>query len=276
MMEAAMRSNSAFFALFSLAGALVACPFSVASDCRVVDSSGISYSVCRVNLAEEDLQIFYRDSAGAPFGTFNQVNKHLASKGMQLDFAMNGGMFLTSLEPVGLLVSEGKKVKGLTLANWPKFPPVSVKQDGNFYIVPNGVFWVKDKKAFITDSLAYDSQSPTPDLAIQSGPLLLKKSEMPPILDRYNKPSTNRNGVCVANAADTVIFVVSKQQVGIRQFAQFMKNDLHCVNALYLDGCRSALFSKQLERNDISCPTERGPGGTAMGQMIGTVTKLKR
>ncbi|WP_290001175.1 phosphodiester glycosidase family protein [Faucicola atlantae] len=48
-----------------------------------------------------------------------------------------------------------------------------------------------------------------------------------------------------------VKFVISDTWVNFYQFAQLFKDQLHCDNALFLDGgTASALYSENLERSD--------------------------
>jgi len=72
-----------------------------AEPCRSESFRGASYIVCSFDLAEDDLRIFWRGPDGEPYRTFAAVAADLQSKGMSLQFAMNGGMYQDDFLPVG-------------------------------------------------------------------------------------------------------------------------------------------------------------------------------
>src|ERR1700682_2036405 len=63
-------------------------------------------TVCRVDLLHEQLQLFWRDDTGQPYRQFSALRDALAKRGKTLEFAMNGGMYLPDLSPVGLFVAD--------------------------------------------------------------------------------------------------------------------------------------------------------------------------
>lgn len=218
------------------------------------------------------IEIFFRDANGAILGTFAAVQKHVGKGGHELEFAVNGGIFKEGGAPVGLLVANGKVLSPLDLKGWPKHPPVPDQLRGNFYVIPNGVFWIEDREAFVADSLVYHGTSSRPDLAIQSGPLLVSERIIPSSLSGFNVSTHKRNGICVLDTK-TVLFTISNERVSVKRFAEFMQTGLRCKDALYLDGCRSALFSRKLNRADPSCPSKNSEAGLPMGAMIGVATQ---
>jgi uncharacterized protein YigE (DUF2233 family) len=44
--------------------------------------------------------------------------------------------------------------------------------------------------------------------------------------------------------------VISEQPITFYEFAVFFRDELHCPDALYLDGVVSSLYSSKLQRND--------------------------
>ena len=78
-------------------------------------------------------------------------------------FAMNGGMYERDLSSVGLLVTDGVERKPAARgAGW-----------GNFYLKPNGVFFIEGKRAGVMETEAYLAGGHKPDVATQSGPMLV-------------------------------------------------------------------------------------------------------
>jgi uncharacterized protein YigE (DUF2233 family) len=62
--------------------------------------------------------------------------------------------------------------------------------------------------------------------------------------------STNRlirNGVGISK--DVALFVISEQPVSFYEFAVFFRDELHCQDALYLDGVVSSLYAGNPGRN---------------------------
>lgn len=245
----------------------------LAVECRQLTHQNVPYSLCVVDLGQEDLEVFYLDRHGQPLKHFDAVQAQLSTEGRELIFAVNGGMFEPDLSPVGLLFSKGTMLKALNTKGLPGQSKPNGSSSGNFYHQPNGVFWVQDGKAHIADTLAYQRVAPKPHLAVQSGPLLLQHRKVPQALGAFNLASYTRNGVCVLSPT-TVAFLNSDKPTSIKQLALAMQGELKCDAALYLDGCRTALFSKAMGRNDLSCPTGANPAGQAMGAMLGVARKV--
>ncbi|MEO6184125.1 MAG: hypothetical protein ABIP71_13690, partial [Verrucomicrobiota bacterium] len=81
----------------------------LASNARAVEFStvefaGKRFTVCRVNVRKERLQLFHRDESGQPFKRFDRLSPWLESRGKKLVFAMNAGMYHGDFSAVGLFV----------------------------------------------------------------------------------------------------------------------------------------------------------------------------
>ena len=238
------------FVRLAVFAAAFTCEVAQGAKCNNAPFDNHPYIVCEVNLATEELEVFQVDDNGTAIGSLQRLDQWLGEKGRKLVFGMNGGIFKPSGVPVGLLVVRGTTVNKIDLKGWPGFP----KETGNFYAIPNAVFWIKDRKARIQESLSYDQDKVRSkvDMAIQSGPMLVRSREIPNDLTGYNKKDFKRNGVCVISPSE-LRFVISDVEVSIHEFARFMRDHLKCSDALYLDGCRSVLFSANLKRSDKSC-----------------------
>ena len=143
---------------------------------------------------------------------------------------MNGGMFKKDNSPQGLYIQNGK-----TLA-----PPDTLSGAGNFYLKPNGVFYITlDKQAFICKTNDFSDNGKI-IFATQSGPMLVINGK---IHEAFAQNSTNlniRNGVGILPNGK-VIFAMSKEKINFYDFARYFK-DLGCKNALYLDGFVSRTY----------------------------------
>ncbi|CAN7559313.1 phosphodiester glycosidase family protein [Variovorax paradoxus] len=204
------------------------------------------YTVVKIDVRKERLELFLHDDSGAPFKRFDRLEAWLAARNRQLVFAMNAGMYHADFSPVGLLVQEGREEAPLNLA----------AGAGNFFLKPNGVFLVSDAGPRVVESSEYAAlPKEGVRLATQSGPLLLRRGVVHPAFIPDSDSRKIRNGVGVSG--HTAIFVISEQPVNFYEFALYFRDVLHCRDALYLDGTVSALHSLALRRSDFT--RELGP-----------------
>ncbi|RZL35510.1 MAG: hypothetical protein EOP35_13695 [Rubrivivax sp.] len=199
------------------------------------------FTVVRVDLATQQLRLFWRDDLGRPLRRLDRLAAWLKGQGRTLSFGMNAGMFHADGGPVGLLVIDGRELAPLNLED-------RVGQ-GNFFLKPNGVFLIDAQGARVVDAVDYAATSHDGVLyATQSGPLLLKNGEIHQAFRPLSASRYIRNGVCAQGGQ--AIFVISERPVSFHEFASFFRDGLHCREALYLDGAVSSLYSPRLERYD--------------------------
>jgi uncharacterized protein YigE (DUF2233 family) len=242
-------------ARMSLLGALLICStVAHAVECGAKTMGDTPFTVCRVDLTAEQLQLFWKDDAGRPYRQFSALREALNFKGEQLVFAVNAGMFQPDFSPVGLFVAEGRELVRLNRH----------VGSGNFSQQPNGVFLVEGHSARVMTTSDYGNEKPNPTLATQSGPMLVHNGEI--TTSAVMTPDSTwrkvRNGVC-APSPDSVAFVISESPVTFYEFAIFFRDSLHCRDALYLDGTISSLYASSLKREDR---------GSDMGPMLGVAT----
>jgi uncharacterized protein YigE (DUF2233 family) len=225
-----------------------------AVDCSVVQFRGTRATVCRVDLNAERLQLFLYDAAGKPFNSFQRLSQSLATRGEQLTFAMNAGMYREDYSPVGLMVTDGRQVHRLNLASG----------FGKFYLKPNGVFLMSASGARIVESSEYRSLSEPPTLATQSGPLLVHAGQINGSISPQGTSKLIRNGVGVMSASQ-IVFAISEDPINFFEFALLFRDGLKCQDALYLDGNVSSLYSTTLKRDDSR---------VALGPIIGVTVSV--
>jgi uncharacterized protein YigE (DUF2233 family) len=196
------------------------------------------FTTIRVDVRTERLELFLRDDAGRTFKRFEHLKTWLASRNEHLRFAMNAGMFQPDLSPVGLLVQNGQEVSPLNLSDGA----------GNFFMKPNGIFFISESGPHIVESTEYPTLARGVRLATQSGPLLVRNGLIHPAFNAASTSRLLRNGVGISG--ETVIFVISEQPVSFYELATYFRDELHCPDALYLDGVVSSLYSDDLQRND--------------------------
>ena len=212
--------------------------------------SPFAYSVCSVKAealtdGRYSLELFWQQSdSSTPLLTFDKLLNTLPSP-QSLKFAMNAGMYNENYAPIGYTVINDKEVRALNLK----------QGGGNFHLLPNGVmWWDKSGNIQISESNALSKQlkdgSAQPWYATQSGPMLVINDTIHP---QFNPDSTSlklRNGVGVCDDG-SVQFVNSEAPVSFYQFAVLFKDDLHCSNALFLDGgIASALYAPTIDKHD--------------------------
>jgi len=184
-----------------------------------------------VDLKKDTLDLYLKDDNGTIFKNFENLNKWLKKKNKKLLFAMNGGMYMENSMPLGLYVEDGKKIRKTNRVK---------KAFGNFYMQPNGVFFITKKNhAYIKKTTDFRYKKYI-KYATQSGPMLLINGKMHP---RFVKGSHNiniRNGVGVL-ADGRLLFAISNELINFYDFATFFKNN-GCKNALYFDGFVSDIY----------------------------------
>ena len=146
----------------------------------------------------------------------------------------NAGIFEPGFTPTGLLVSGGQELRPLR----------TERGEGNFYLLPNGVFTLGEQGAAIVEASEYDPRGVKD--ATQSGPLLVRRGELHPAFKRFSDNTLLRSGVGVRGR--TVVLVITRDEVNLWTFATIFRDELDCPDALYLDGVISALWAKDSGR----------------------------
>lgn len=198
-----------------------------------IEHQGGLYHVHRIDrhdLAKLELRWLGQD--GRPLGSFEGLRKELASQNKAIGFATNAGIYEQGPKPCGLTVSQGKELVPLNLN----------AGEGNFYLRPNGIFFVDDAGAAgVMESAEFAQSRLKLRLATQSGPLLLRKGVIHPAFNVDSPNRRQRSAVGVRKTDGQVMFVLSDREdrsrgrVTFHQLAQFFLH-LGCDDALFLDG----------------------------------------
>lgn len=233
---------------FALATAM---PGMALADCSEVVFEQVAYTICRAK-AGQDIRVFHSGADGQPYRSFDAVQQMLAPQGLQLGWAMNGGMYHSDRGPVGLLIEDGVEKQRVMTREGP----------GNFGMLPNGVFCVLADRLAVIESRAYAANPPGCRYASQSGPMLVIDGALHPRFLPDSDSYKIRNGVGVSADGTEAIFALSEAPVNFHAFARFFRDEMAMPNALYFDGTISRLFAPDLGRDDM---------GVAMGPMVGLV-----
>ena len=211
-----------------------------AVDFSRMEFAGKTFTVCRVDVRKEHLDLFHRDDHGEPLKRFDRLVTWLQPQHRHLVFAMNAGMYNADFSAEGLFVSGGQELVPLNTANG----------SGNFFLKPNGVFALTESGAHVIESSEYPKLGERVTLATQSGPMLVRHGKLHPAFRAESISRLFRNGVG-APSPNTAIFVISEVPVNFYEFATFFRDQLHCPDALFLDGTISSLHAPALKRNDF-------------------------
>jgi uncharacterized protein YigE (DUF2233 family) len=190
--------------LFTTQNALAASP-----PCRALTHDGSTYTVCEVDLQRYTIQAFWKRADGAPHAYLNALPHTLEKRAGRLIFATNAGMFDEAYKPVGLYVENGRQLVGAnTKSGW-----------GNFHMKPNGIFYVVGDKAGVLETGAYLRQRLRPDMATQSGPMLVINGRLHPRFARTSTSLKRRSGVGGCEG-QLVKFAISDGEVSFETFAR--------------------------------------------------------
>lgn len=174
------------------------------------------------------------------FGSFSQLRKSHRDQQKELLFAINSGIYTKEYTPLGLYIESGKVQAPLNRIK-------SNEGQGNFALLPNGVFFITDdNRAMILDTDRFDARFKGDYAgirdAVQSGPMLLIEGQYNPYFIPNSDSYRIRSGVCTLREGRDVVFVVTEDKVNFHEFARYFKEELKCDNALYLDGTLARIF----------------------------------
>jgi uncharacterized protein YigE (DUF2233 family) len=217
------------------------CVLSAVADSKPADTAvrfedvpfeNATFYVVHVNLRAGKIATVWKGRDDRPLLTFERAGDLCKLNGVEPLFMTNAGIFNPDSCPTGLYVENGKMLIPLNRANG----------DGNFFLKPNGVFFVRDDGAHIgeTDAIS-DELVGTMHFATQSGPLLLSGGEINVQFMPDSENKKIRSGVGILGPID-VCFVLSKNEVNLHRFARFFRDRLRCSDALYLDGVISRFY----------------------------------
>ena len=248
-----MRRIAACLAL--LTATLAIAPAAQAVTCRDVDHEGNAYVVCEVDPTREKLRLFRSDESGDAYGHFSMLKAELASEGEELVFAMNAGMYHEDRSPVGFYLEDGRE----------EMRVISGPSQGNFGLLPNGIFCIGDGWARVIETRDFLARRPACRHATQSGPMLVIDGELHPKFLADGTSRFIRNGVGTTEDGQTAIFAMSDAPVNFHTFGRFFRDVLKLPQALYFDGNISRLYAPGISRHDA---------GFAMGPVVGVVAPI--
>jgi uncharacterized protein YigE (DUF2233 family) len=210
---------------------------SSAVEARTVEYLGAAYRVATVDLRGAELSLVGQGE-GEPH-SFAAL-----AEDVEVIAATNAGLFHSVDVPVGLWMQGGVEHQPLELGDGL----------GNFFLKPNGVFWLDGEGAHVAPSEGWSSPA-TAWVATQSGPLLVSEGALHPSLKPDGTSRKTRNAVGVLDPW-TVVLVASEAPVRFHDLATLMRDRLGAADALFLDGTISGLAGPGLapveDRRDVA------------------------
>jgi uncharacterized protein YigE (DUF2233 family) len=191
------------------------------------DDKFITY---KVNLDEKEVKFYWKDYNGSNFSSIENLKNWLEQKNQKLVFATNGGMYKMDYSPQGLYI-ENFEIKNQLDTSDGK---------GNFYLKPNGVFYITKNNKGIISATEHFKTTKNIKFATQSGPMLVIDNVIHSAFKEGSKNLNIRNGVGILENGN-LVFVMSKNEINFYDFALYFKK-LGCKNALYLDGYVSRTY----------------------------------
>lgn len=210
------------------------------------------YIICTAKVSADRLELHLKDDENQILGSFSRLQSYVQKAGRKLVFALNAGMYHPDRSPVGLFIAKGKKSASIKIGYG----------TGNFSLKPNGVFYIENNRAAVEETSSFIVNKRHPQLATQSGPMLVINNKIHPKFQSDSSSEKIRNGVGVKPDGKTVVFALALNRVNFHTFARLFRNHLGTPNALYLDGSISQIHSPQVGRTDT---------GSHMGPMIAVV-----
>jgi len=208
--------------------------------CEQITHRDARFTVCEV-APDARVELFLRDEAGDILGAFSSVKSRVDGT---VVMAMNAGMYHDDRRPVGLYIEDGIQ----------EAPIVTRAGPGNFGLLPNGVFCLREDRSDVIESRAFAANPPACTDATQSGPMLVIDGALHP---RFLPDSTSRNirnGVGTSADGQRVVFAISDDPVTFHEFGTLFRDTLDLPNALYFDGRISRLYAPAVGRNDFGLP----------------------
>jgi uncharacterized protein YigE (DUF2233 family) len=98
-----------------------------------------------VDLQKEEICFYWKDNEGKILGNFQNLSSFTKKNNKKLIFAMNGGMYKKDFSPQGLYIENKMEKQKID----------TTSGTGNFYLKPNGVFYISKQIASIVKTIEF-------------------------------------------------------------------------------------------------------------------------
>ena len=215
-----------------------------------VSFAGHLYAVAQIDLRKQE--IVFTASSDGKRETFREVRSDLSRDGNAPLLMTNAGIYGADNRPLGLLISPTGKVHDVNART------DTGSAHGNFSW-DSAVFQISDADVARIVTAKEWQDSPHVVAATQSGPLLASRGKINSRLPVQSESSYLRTAIGLDEKNRSLVYVVvSREPVTLYELATFMVTNLHCSEALHLDGDLSAFYLPSTpEKFLFSDPGER-------------------
>lgn len=200
---------------------------------RALDHGGVTFDAVTIDLRRARVRLVGQTLGPSAVRTFAGLDAWVEGEGERVVVATNAGLFHADHRPVGLHIEQWRTLRPLDRG----------EGRGNFWLKPNGVFAIGPAGALLVDTVEWPppalDEAP-PRLAVQSGPLLVRRGVMHPLFAADSRHRRIRSAVGVIDR-HTIVLVRSAGAVTFHGLASALRDGLGCTDALYLDGGISGL-----------------------------------
>lgn len=198
-----------------------------------------------MNKENDEINFHYKTERDQNYSTLEKVKEKLEKDSLiKVRMITNGGMYSPNNEPQGLYIENFKEVKPLDIDN--------PKDGTNFYMMPNGVFYVDSLNNFgiSTTEVFYNQRDKMSRIkhATQSGPMLLINGSMHPNFVKNSKNEKIRSGVGLTQD-NKLVFLITNDDCNFYDFASCFQDLFNCKDALFLDGAISKMYLDKISTN---------------------------
>lgn len=236
-----------------------------------INFKGVSYNLFVANNDLHEIQTHWNVTNDKYYNSsIGDVIKLLKLESYIPLMVTNAGMYKTNYEPQGLYIDPIVHSSAKYGYCNERFPlDVRKVSNDNFYLKPNGVFYIDLKGFYHIDTTEEFERIYNRDnvckYATQSGPMLVINGRIHYLFTDKSKNQKIRNGVGLIDPKH-VVFIISNEPTNFYDFAQLFKDIFNCKNALFLDGAISKMYLRDLN------PGEKGGD---FGPLISVCSKKK-
>ncbi len=207
------------------------------------------YFIFVANLDSDEIRMHLYNADNKNLRSLGAVKKSLQSKNRIPLMITNAGMYTREERPVGYYKEEGSKTF---------FPLDTFKNipNANFYLMPNGVFYINSLKLPCIKTTEEFMQLSTEEkdkikIGTQSGPMLVIHGNIHPAFMPLSKNTKLRSGLGLIHGNNKkVVFAITEGESNFYNFALIFRDIFNSDNALFLDGTISEMYLHDLNPHE--------------------------
>ncbi|WP_232048499.1 phosphodiester glycosidase family protein [Legionella adelaidensis] len=182
--------------------------------------------VFRINLEKNELDLVMAKKLAKKYASAKDFSEH--SKAL---ITLNGGFFDQDHQPLGLRLSHHNQHNPIKNISW------------------WGIFYIKNQQPSISNVTRFKADKSI-DFALQSGPRLLIKGKIPSLKTGV----AERSALGIDKEGNVIILVTEHFPMTTTALAELMHNQLHCEDALNLDGGSSSQLYAKIDSFHLHVP----------------------